>query len=84
MTRYSYLSLFQAVNESLFYVAESDAMLFTRNHAWCRVLSAPLELASQMLVLATWFTSLQFNGKQGDGVGLQYHLACAAPATVSS
>lgn len=84
MARYSYLSLFQAVNESLFCVAESGAMLFTRNRAWCLVLSAPLESASQMLVLATWFTSLQFNGKQGDGAGLQYHLACAAPATVSS
>jgi len=59
-------------------------MLFTRTHAWCLVLSAPLESTSQMLVLATWFTSLQFNGKQGDGAGLQRHLACAAPATVSS
>lgn len=78
--RYGYKSLFQAVNRNsqvVFAAGLEVRVVFQKGNA-------TLESAPQMLVLAAWFTSVQFNGKQDGGVGLQHSPACAAPATVSS
>jgi hypothetical protein len=47
------------------FVQEQNSQLPWGSGAW-------LEYGAQMLVLATWFASVQFNGKQGEGAGLRH------------